>query len=62
MKMSDVLENVISLFTAKPGVKVTVKLDIEASSPTAFDKNTIVRPVSENSKALGFTQSEFTAE
>ena len=62
MKMSDVLENVISLFTAKPGVKVTMKLDIEASSPTAFDKNTVIRPVSENSKTLGFTQSEFTAE
>ena len=62
MKMSDVLENVISLFTAKPGVHVTVKLDIEASSTTPFDKNTIIRPVSENGKALGFTTSEFSAE
>ena len=61
MKMSDVLDNVISIFTAKPGVKVTVKLDIEASTATAFDKNTVVRPVSENSKTLGFSQSEFTA-
>ena len=62
MKMSDVLDNVISLFTAKPGVKVTVKLDIEASSPTAFDRNTVIRPVSENSKALGFASSEFSAD
>lgn len=62
MKMSDVLENVISLFTAKPGVHVTVKLDIEASSTTPFDKNSIIRPVSENGKALGFTTSEFSAE
>ena len=62
MKVSDVLDNVISLFTSKPGVKVSVKLDIEASSPAAFDKNTIIRPVSENSKTLGFTLSEFTDE
>ena len=62
VKMSDVLENVISLFTAKPGVKVSVKLDIEASAAVAFDKNTVIRPVSENSKNLGFSSSEFTAE
>lgn len=62
VKMSDVLENVISLFAAKPGVKVSVKLDIEASAAVAFDKNTVIRPVSENSKNLGFTSFEFTAE
>jgi len=62
VKMSDVLENVIALFTARPGVNVRVKLDIEASSASAFDKNTVVRPVVENSKNLGFVQSEFTAE
>ena len=62
MKMSDVLENVIALFNSKPGVKVTVKLDIEASSPTPFDKNTVVRPVEGNSRTLGFSSSEFTAE
>ncbi|MBO7654443.1 MAG: hypothetical protein J6U40_05925, partial [Kiritimatiellae bacterium] len=62
MKMSDVLENIISLFTSKPGVKVTVKLDIEASTPSAFDPNTVIRPVSENSRSLGFTTSEFSAD
>lgn len=60
VKMNDVLENVITLFTAKPGVKVTLTLDIEASSDKPFDKNTVIRPVSENSKQLGFSLSEFS--
>lgn len=60
VKMNDVLENVITLFTAKPGVKVTLKLDIEASSDKPFDKNTVIRPVSENSKQLGFSLAEFS--
>lgn len=59
IKMSDVLENIISIFTTKQGVNVSVKLDIEASSSTEFDKNTVIRPVSENARALGFTSSEF---
>ena len=60
MKMSDVLENVISLFTSKPGVEVIVKLDIEATSQTEFDKNTVIRPVAENSRTIGFSSSEFS--
>lgn len=62
IQMNDVLENVIALFTAKPGISVTIKLDIEASSAQPFDKNTVVRPVLENAKSLGFAQSEFSAE
>jgi hypothetical protein len=61
IKVSDVLENVISLFTSKPGVEVKVKLDIEATSQTEFDKNTVIRPVTENSRTIGFFSSEFSA-
>jgi hypothetical protein len=43
---------------AKPGVAVTVKLDIEAEAPQGFDENT-VRAVRENAKTLGFAQAEF---
>lgn len=48
----------IKLFTARPGVSVTVRLDIEVQSPEGFDENT-QRAARENSSALGFTESEF---
>ena len=35
------MKNVIALFNAKPGTRVKVRLDIEASSTSAFDKNTV---------------------
>jgi conserved hypothetical protein len=46
---------------AKPGVKVTIKLDIEASSSTPFDDNT-VRAVKENSVVLKLKSSDFSED
>ena len=46
---------------AKPGVKVTIKLDIEASSSIPFDDNT-VRAVKENSASLKLESSDFSED
>lgn len=60
-KLSTVLAEVISKFTLDPKVKVTLKLDISAETPTSFDKNTVVRPVTENCNTLGFSSKGFSA-
>ena len=57
--LSTVLAEVISKFTADPKAKVTLKLDIAAETPTSFDKNAVVRPVTENCNALGFSSYAF---
>lgn len=54
-----IFEELVSLFTTKPGVKTTIRLDIEATSETPFDDNT-VRAVNENCKTLKFDSSEFS--
>ena len=39
-----------------------VWINISAETPTSFDKNTAVRPVTENCNTLGFTSKGFSAE
>ena len=56
-----IYEELVSLFTTKPGVKVTVKLDIEAEAESAFDDVT-VRAAKENSKNLNLESSEFSED
>lgn len=56
-----IMQELVSLFTTKPGVKVAIKLDIEASSPIPFDDNT-VRAVRENSIVLKLESSDFSED
>jgi predicted AAA+ superfamily ATPase len=58
VQFDEIHSELISLLIAKPGVAVTVKLDIEAEAPQGFDENT-VRAARENAKTLGFDQAEF---
>ena len=60
-KLSTILDEVISKFTQDPKVKVTLKLDISAETPMSFDKNTVVRPVTEHCNTLGFTSKGFSS-
>ena len=60
-QFQNIMQELVSLFTTKPGVKVTIKLDIEASSSTPFDDNT-VRAVKENSVVLKLESSDFSED
>lgn len=59
LDFSNIMDEVVSNFTSKPGVKVTLKLDIEAHSDQPFDTN-LVRTVKENSAVLGIHGDSFT--
>ena len=45
-------------FTAKPGVKVRIAIEIQAETETGFDDN-LQRAVKENCKVLKFKSAEF---
>ena len=60
-RLHDVFAELVSQFTKLPGVRVSLKLDIEATSETPFDDSTM-RAVKENSSVLKFDTSEFTEE
>ena len=60
-QVHDVFAELVSQFTKLPGVRVSLKLDIEATSETPFNDSTI-RTVKENSAVLKFESSEFTEE
>ena len=58
LQFSDVAEEVLMLFTSKPGVKVKVSLEIQAEAPTGFDEST-QRAVRENCNQLKFKNHGF---
>ena len=60
-RVAQIQDELLRLFNARPDAPVTVKLDIEASSPTPFDAN-LVRAVRENASPanLDIAISEFT--
>ncbi len=58
MQFDEIHDEIISQFTLKPGTKVTLRLDIEATLKNGFDEN-IQRAVRENSNALNFDNAEF---
>ena len=58
LQFSDVAQDVLMLFTQKPGVKVRVALEIEAEAPAGFDEGT-QRSVRENCNQLKFKNHEF---
>jgi hypothetical protein len=60
LKFSDIQTEIIQHFTSKLGTKVTIKVDIVAENGDGFDAGTI-RTVSENSRVIGLSDSEFSA-
>jgi predicted AAA+ superfamily ATPase len=58
LQFSDIAEEVIMLFTQRPGVKVRISLDIEAESLSGFDDG-IQRAVRENCDQLKFKNRSF---
>jgi predicted AAA+ superfamily ATPase len=58
LQFADVAEDVLMLFTQKPGVKVRVSLEIEAEGLSGFDDDT-QRSVRENCIQLKFKNHEF---
>ncbi len=58
LQFSDVAEEVLMLFTSKPGVKVKVSLEIQAEASTGFDEST-QRAARENCNHLKFKNHGF---
>ncbi|MNR56874.1 hypothetical protein D3C85_1775400 [compost metagenome] len=58
LAFANIVEEVLQQFTAKPGVKVSISVEIEAESPEAFD-DTLQRAVKENCNVLKFSSAEF---
>lgn len=58
LQFSDVAEEVLMLFTQKPGVKVKISIEIEAESLIGFDDGT-QRAVRENCNQLKFKNHSF---
>lgn len=58
LQFSDVVEEVLMLFTQKPGMKVKVSIEIEAHSSSPFDEGT-QRSVRENCTQLKFKNHSF---
>ena len=61
LQFTDVMQEVVQHFTKKHGTSVKLKVEIEAENDEGFDE-TVQRTVRENSKTLGFDQSEFESE
>ena len=61
IQFSNIMAEVVSKFTEKPNVKVTLKLDIEAQSDEPFD-TALERAVKENATVLGIKGEGFTEE
>jgi predicted AAA+ superfamily ATPase len=57
-QLMDLVDEVLLLFTGKPGVEVCLRLDLEASSTVGFDEN-LRRAVRDNCGHLGFKTAEF---
>ena len=58
LQFSDVADEVLMLFTQKPGVKVRISVEIEAESPAGFDDG-VQRAVRENCNQLKFKNQAF---
>jgi len=58
LQFSDVTEEVLMLFTSKPGVRVKVSLEIQAEASSGFDEST-QRAARENCNQLKFKNHGF---
>jgi uncharacterized protein len=61
MDFSDIVNEVVQHFTAKIGVDVTIKVEVEAKSAGGFDE-TLQRTVKENCNVLKFSNAEFEGD
>lgn len=61
LKFKEVMQEVMQHFTKKHGTSVKLKVEIEAENSEGFDE-AVQRTVRENSKTLGFDQSEFESD
>ncbi len=57
-QFADLVDEVIMQFTARPGVKVKIAIEIQAESATGFDDG-LQRAVKENCNVLRFKNAEF---
>ena len=58
LQFSDVADEVLMLFTQKPGVKIRISVEIEAESSAGFDDG-MQRAVRENCNQLKFKNQAF---
>lgn len=58
MAFAAMVDEVIQQFTAKPGVRVRISLDVEAESEAGFDES-VQRTVKENCNTLKFRSADF---
>lgn len=52
-QFGQVVDEILLHFTTRPGVQITIKIDIDANAANGFDEQ-IVRTVKENARVLGF--------
>ncbi len=57
-QFADLVDEVVLQFTSRPGVKVTIAIEIQAESSTGFDEG-LQRAVKENCNVLHFKNAEF---
>jgi hypothetical protein len=60
-QFADLVDEVVLQFTSRPGVKVTIAIEIQAETVTGFDDG-LQRAVKENCKVLKFKSAEFEAQ
>lgn len=58
LEFSRIVSEMVELFSATPGTKVRIRVDIEAEDERGFSEGT-VRAVKENSRVLGLKTSDF---
>jgi hypothetical protein len=56
-QFADLVDEVVLQFTSRPGVQVTIAIEIQAESPTGFDEG-LQRAVKENCNVLRFQNAE----
>lgn len=57
-QFADIVDEIVLLFTSKPGVKVTIDVEVRAESDAGFD-GSLQRAVKENAGVLRFKRPEF---
>ena len=57
-QFADLVDEVVLQFTARPGVRVSIAVEIQAETATGFDDN-LQRAVRENCQVLKFKNAEF---
>jgi predicted AAA+ superfamily ATPase len=61
MQFTNLVDEVLQLFTTKPGIKVKISVEIQAQSPSGFDTG-LERSVKENCNTLNFKNAHFESD